>query len=296
MTSTFKAFLEPELDRPAFISAWLSARDIPNAVAELSGRRHVVVRFGSSAYNPRFRMKTVVAHHDRAPNTPGANDNSAACFQLMLFALRLAGSAATHNVRLVFTDGEEAAGIAGVAGQGSYAIGSALRARSEDLGDVFVLDCSGRGDTLVLSTAGLDSVKNRALALGMGRLHERARLLARDAARERWIALPTPYSDNAGFIAAGIPAQVITVLPAAEATALLSTISNTGSASDALRERIARNARDTENSEDGVADAGFPQTWKLMHTAEDAANTLTAPAFRIARVFLDAVARAMETD
>ncbi len=295
MTSTFKAFLEPSLDRAAFISAWLSARSVPNSVVDLSGRRHVVVRFGSSAYDPRFRMKTVVAHHDRAPDTPGANDNSAACFQLMLFALRLSESAATHNVRLVFTDGEEAAGIAGVSGQGSYAIGSALRARSGDLGDVFVLDCSGRGDTLVLSTAGLDSVKNRALSLGMERLHGRAKRLAREAASERWIALPTPYSDNAGFIAAGVPAQVITVLPSAEATALLSALSGPGGAGEALRERIARNSRDTPGH-DGAESAGMPRTWRLMHTADDAASTLTAPAFRLARVFLDSLARSMEAD
>ncbi len=295
MTSTFKAFLEPGLDRAAFISAWLSARNVPNAVVELSGRRHVVVRFDSRAYNPRFRMKTVVAHHDRAPDTPGANDNSAACFQLMLFALRLAESPATHNVRLVFTDGEEAAGVAGISGQGSYAIGSAIRARNGDLGDVFVLDCSGRGDTLVLSTAGLDSVKNRTLALGMDTLHGLAKRLAREAASERWVTLPTPYSDNAGFIAAGIPAQVVTVLPAAEATALLSALSSAGPASDALRGRIARNAREADGTGDsGIA--GFPLTWRLMHTADDAANTLTAPAFRLARVFLDALARAMESD
>ncbi len=292
MTSTFKAFLEPGLDRAAFISAWLSARNVPNAVVELSGRRHVVVRFDSRAYNPRFRMKTVVAHHDRAPATPGANDNSAACFQLMLFALRLAESAAAHNVRLVFTDGEEAAGIAGIAGQGSYAIGSALKARREDLGDVFVLDCCGRGDTLVLSTAGLDAVNNRRVAFGMDRLHGLARRLARGTASERWISLPTPYSDNAGFIAAGVPAQVITVLPASEATALLSALSVPGVASEALLGRIARNSVDGGRAKG----AGFPQTWQLMHTADDAANTLTAPAFRLVRVFLDALARAMEED
>src|SRR5512133_707767 len=100
-SSTFGAFLAPDLDRCAFISAWLRAREIRHSVVELAGKRHIVVRFADDAYDPRFRMKTLVAHYDRSecpegPKWPqgnqcssGANDNSAACFQLMLFAERL---------------------------------------------------------------------------------------------------------------------------------------------------------------------------------------------------------------
>ncbi len=294
-SSTFEAFLSLEVDRPGFISAWLRARQIPAFDVPLAGRRHVVVRFGSEAYDPRFRMKTLVAHHDRVPGTPGANDNSAACFQLMLFASRLSSLSIAHNVRIIFTDGEEAAGVAGIAGQGSYAVGSALRSRGEDLGDVYVLDCSGRGDTLVLSESGPGTTRNRALARGMEELRDRARGLARESAAGRWVSLPTPYSDNAGFLASAIPSQVVTVLPGEEATALLAALAEKGAAQDssraaALRDRVARNKK----TESGPEAEGYPRTWALMHTAEDAADTLTASAFRLVAGFLDTLARSRE--
>ena len=121
VSSIFTSFLDPNLDRCAFISAWLGERSISHTIVELAGKKHIVVRFTSDAYDPRFRMKTLVAHYDRADGTPGANDNSAACFQLMLLAERLASprvkSYGTHNVRIFFTDGEEAAGTGGIAGQ-----------------------------------------------------------------------------------------------------------------------------------------------------------------------------------
>jgi len=78
-SSTFRAFLEPSINRCAFIEAWLRARDIPHTAVDLAGKRHIVVRFDPASYDPRFRMKTLVAHYDRMPGSPGANDNSAAC-------------------------------------------------------------------------------------------------------------------------------------------------------------------------------------------------------------------------
>ena len=298
MTSIFKAFLEPDVDRPAFIAAFLRAREVPVTEVTLSGKRHVIVRFRPEAYDPRFRMKTFVAHHDRVPGSPGANDNSAACFQLMIFASRLAASAARHNVRIIFTDGEEAGGVTGIAGQGSFALGNALNARGEDLGDVYVFDCTGRGDTLVLSQSGLSGIAHRALSERMASLHERARQSARAYAQGDWICLPTPYSDNAGFLASGIPAQVVTVLPAEEATRLLasqSPLARSGAPATerarSLKDAIARNK--APSSQDHGAD-DYPDTWKLMHTAADSSLTLTASAFTLMRDFLDGLARSLE--
>ncbi len=283
MTSTFEAFLSPHVNRPSFISGWLTAHSVPNTQVLLSGRTHVVVRFANTAYDPRFRMKTLVAHHDRAPLTPGANDNSAACFQLMLFAWRLSRLTTIHNVRILFTDGEEAAGVSGIAAQGSYTVGSALRSRGEDIGDVYVLDATGRGDTLVVSTTALDSIKNRQLQRGMDILHQKTRQIARKTAQESWVSLPTPYSDNAGFLATGIPAQVLTILPATEATILLHAQSEYTTL-DVL----------TKPALDDDSRLYYPETWKLMHTPNDGAHTLTPTAFSLMRIFLDNLARTME--
>ncbi len=287
-SSTFETFLSEELDRCAFISAWLRAREIPHSVVTLAGRKHLVVRFDSSAYDPRFRMKTLVAHYDRAPGTPGANDNSAACFQLMLFAAQLAApGAGAHNIRIFFTDGEEAAGTKGITGQGAFALGSGLRKLKITEDDVYVFDACGRGDTLVLSTAGIDEKGKSPFRMKQNALHERAVELALRVSPENWVRLPTPYSDNAGFIAAGIPAQVITILPHTEATALIHAL-NTESGE---RQRLIRVITGNHRLETGSPYlAVIPETWLLMHTEGDSAATLSASAFRLIEHLLAEIA------
>jgi hypothetical protein len=328
-SSTFETFLAPGLDRCAFISAWLRAREIRHSVVELAGKRHIVVRFADDAYDPRFRMKTLVAHYDRAECTQGtqgtqgnqcssgANDNSAACFQLMLFAERLSrgnvanaanaagvagsGSAAgaigmrvpaIHNIRIFFTDGEEAAGTKGIASQGAFTLGAGLRKLKMTEDDVFVFDCTGRGDTLIVSTAGME----RAGAFGkrLADLHERTARLAQRVSGESWLRLPTPYSDNAGFLASGIASQVITVLPRGEATALLAASDALGIAGKKeLVNFLARHGHD-KGSTNGVSHA-LPETWAIMHTERDNAASLTASAFRLMDAFLLALAELKES-
>lgn len=299
MTSTFEAFLGRDLDRPAFISAWLRAREIRHSLVELAGRRHIVVTFAPEAYDPRFRMKTLIAHHDRAPGTQGANDNSAACFLLMQFSERLSRSPASHNVRVIFTDGEEAAGARGITGQGAFALGSGLRKLGADADDTYVFDACGRGDTLVLSTSGFPAGSGPDRAEGrrgrlyglMEDLHRRAAETARAVSPEAWIRLATPYSDNAGFLAAGIPAQVITVLPHTEASALLGYIGKPGSDTDRLARVITGNK---PLGQDDPLGPVIPETWKLLHTERDNAASLTASAFTLIESFLSALAARMD--
>ncbi len=294
-SSIFSAFIKENLDRLAFISAWLHARDIPHTIVNLAGKRHVVIRFAAERYDPRFRAKTLVAHYDRAPGTPGANDNSAACFLLLALAERLSqANEGQHNVMIILTDGEEAAGTKGISGQGSYALGSGLRKLRMTETDVYVFDACGRGDTLILSTAGM----NRRVPLGLLKrltdIHERTAELARRAARERWLTLPTPYSDNAGFLAAGIASQVVTVLPRDEANALLLALNGAASESEraALLEAIASN-RHSSKGEDEIAGA-IPETWKMMHTPRDSAESLSVEAFNLVERFLETLAGARE--
>lgn len=314
-SSTFESFLQSGLDRAAFIAAWLRSRDIPHTVVDLAGKRHIVIRFDASAYDPRFRMKTLVAHYDRAGNTPGANDNSAACFQLMLFAERLAAGESAgdapnktdarlcHNIRIFFTDGEEAAGTKGIAGQGAFALGSGLRKLKMTEDDVYVFDACGRGDTLVLSTAGMDDYagqgKKKATRVPTGfasrleEMHEQAASLALAVSSENWVRLPTPYSDNAGFIAAGIPAQVITILPHLEASALLHAL---GTAAGEKEKQLIDTTiiANKPLTGDSPLRRIIPETWQLMHTPLDAAPTLTASAFKLMERLLEEIARRME--
>lgn len=244
-------------------------------------------------------MKTLIAHYDRAAGTQGANDNSAACIQLLLFAQMLLQKQDAHNIRIIFTDGEEA-GIEGIKSQGAYRLGQGLRALSMQQDDIFVFDMCGCGDTLILSESGIYGRDTRKTA-GLTALHRRCRIYADAACRGRWLSLPTAYSDNAGLISAGLTAQVITVLPRAEAELLMrymphsagtppsgnvhsagchrsvaAEISANESAAQALQRCIITNAHVPPDS---PLAAVIPQTWQRMHTPQDSLETLTPQAF-----------------
>lgn len=306
-SSIFEAFLQIKLDRCAFITSWLRANSVPHNVIEIAGKKHIVIRFTPDSYNPLFRMKTLVAHYDRALDNPGANDNSAACYQLMLFSAKLASNAKNgippHNIRIFFTDGEEAAGTKGIMGQGAFSLGSGFR-KLHVTDDIYVFDACGRGDILVISTSGIEDpvLNNRkkntfeipsTYQKKLDTLHNRAVNLAIYVSPEAWIRLPTPYSDNAGFQAAGIPSQVITILPQMEASILLSALNNQGTELNrkAIISTIIANKSLSESS---PLKKIIPETWQLMHTNKDTATTLDSTAFILIERILNAIARQME--
>ena len=306
----FEAFISPNVDRRAFLEGMLRARGIPFSAVLIAGRPHIIVRFAGDAYNPLFRMKIVVAHYDRSEDdahssfSPGANDNSASCFQLVSLAERLLNKR-DHNVIIIFSAGEED-GKKGVRFQGSYALATGLkRLRDFNLaeGDVFVFDGCGRGDTLVLSSSGMSAInpakgeeaapsrlnaRQRALLKRRQELCERTAALARKCCPASWVTLPTPYSDNAGFVAAGIPAQLVTVLPREEAETLLKETAQFG------HEALLRELASFKVAESKRHAAAIPQTWKDMHTERDSASSLTPEAFALMERFLDALARDSE--
>ncbi|MGP1594083.1 MAG: M28 family peptidase [Treponema sp.] len=217
-SSFFKSFLHPAVNRCAYIAAWLYAQHIPYRTVTLKNKTHIIVTYAADQYDNRYKTKTCIAHYDRAEGSLGANDNSAACIQLMLFARTLLHSPQPHNIRIIFTDGEES-GKGGIREQGSYRLGQGLRALHQHDSELFVFDMCGSGDTLILSQSGIygrDPVK----AAPLSALHRRCCAYAEKVCKNRWLSLPTAYSDNAGFISAGLHAQVITVLPRSEAETL----------------------------------------------------------------------------
>ena len=266
----FSAFLEPAADRRALITTWLAAQGIPYRTVTLQHKTHIVITYRQSAYNSRLKMKTLIAHYDRAAGTQGANDNSAACIQLLLFAQMLLQKQDAHNIRIIFTDGEEA-GIEGIKSQGAYRLGQGLRALSMQQDDIFVFDMCGSGDTLILSESGIYGRDTRKTA-GLTALHRRCRIYADAACRGRWLSLPTAYSDNAGLISAGLTAQVITILPKKEAELLMRSLPR----SQALQRYIITNAHVPHGSPFAAV---IPQTWQRMHTPHDSIETLTPQAF-----------------
>ena len=287
----FKAFLKKDLNRCDFISQWLSAHNVPHSIVNLAQKKHIIIKYPAQFYDKNFKMKTLTAHYDRAPDTQGANDNSASCFILMNFAKKLCSYTKPHNIKIIFTDGEEA-GAAGLKEQGAYTLGTGLKKLKMDGDDIFVFDMCGRGDTLILSRSGIFG-RDKAKTKRLDELHKRAGLLAQRACPNQWLSMLTAYSDNAGFIAAGLFAQVITVLPRKEAETLLHCLPKeklTGQNKTAMGELTDMVIKNQKPPQGSPFEKIIPFTWQLMHTVDDKIETLNSEAFTLTEKYLTALA------
>jgi len=253
----FKQFISPECDRKTFIQNYLNAAGLDAPVISLEGKNHIYVRFPQSQYNGSFRIKTVIAHYDRVEGSPGANDNSAAVYSLLEWAVRLSGMPGFHNIRLIFTDGEEL-GSEGVASQGSFPLAALFRKLGIINDDIYVFDCMGRGDIPVLTETVLPKGVSSQFIKKFNALESRAQKIIQTSCGGKWFTLPCNYSDNASFIANGIPAVAITLLPSDEISMALH---------------------------------GLPvPTWKLFHTEADDFNSLTPVSFEVTARILNHLA------
>ncbi|MBQ9239542.1 MAG: M28 family peptidase [Treponema sp.] len=291
--SEFASFLAADCRRAEFIVSFLQSRGGGATVFSLGGKRHIYVRFSDGAYNSAYRIKTVIAHYDRVAGSPGANDNSAAVFCLLEWAVRLLHMDGFHNVQLLFTDGEEL-GEHGVAEQGAYAVAALFRRLGLTHDDIYVFDCVGRGMLPVVgSTAGLVH-PSYAFLKQLTDLEQRAGAIFHRAGYSRWLTLPLSYSDNAGFLACGIPAVVITLLPEVEANRYRVMLAKEKKlAAFVMRKKEAGCFDDTPESvlERQRLMALLPETWQRFHTAADSLDSLDAESFEATARILDALAK-----
>ncbi|MBP5602495.1 MAG: M28 family peptidase [Treponema sp.] len=252
----FKNFISPDCNRAQFIQDYLSNIGLECPVLQIEGKNHLYVKFPHRQYDGMFKIKTVLAHYDRIGC--GANDNSAAVFCLLQWAQSLAAMPGCHNVRLVFTDGEEL-GSGGVEEQGAFALAKVFKRLGITNDDVFVFDCMGRGDVPILAQTQLSAKVSSDFAKAFNALEQRAQKLIQQSAGGKWFSLPCSWSDNAGFIANGIPAVAITMLPSSEVNEVLS--------------------------------GGRPLSWQLLHTPQDNFESLTSVSFEIFYNILNNLAR-----
>ncbi len=289
LSKEFEEYLAPRTDRLSFLRNYLLERGVQTSVISLAGKKHIYVNFPSTSYNPQFRIKTLIAHYDIVSGSPGANDNSSADFALADFAVLVnekALNGKTTNIRMFFTDGEEL-GEGGVNEQGSFSLAELFKKLGITTDDVYVFDSIGRGTTPVLARAGLSSLKNlKSNSLFIKRfasLFERTQKILRTASPNNWLTLPVPYSDNAGFLACGIPAVAITMLPKQEASAYYMELMK-----DKNLEKAVMNVH-----LDDDADFKFkyqekmPLTWRLFHTPYDNFLSLTQESFSVIEKILN---------
>ncbi|MGN0728585.1 M28 family peptidase [Treponema sp.] len=276
----FSEYLALDCNRSDFIQTWLKAHGVESNQIVIDEKKNILVQFGSSSYNPQFKIKTVIAHHDRVANSPGANDNSAADWQLMNWAVWLKNYPSFHNVRIFFTDGEELGWT--VSNQGAFGIAKTFQRLGITNDDVYVFDACGRGEIPILSKSGLSSLASPKFKAQFSDLYKRTENILRIATDGRWMSLPVPYSDNASFIACGIPAVAITLLPADEASLYARKINSDKHLEDAVMNReSSKQKRLSENIPDFSYKEHLPYTWRLFHTKDDNIDSLTPASFKV---------------
>lgn len=271
----FEDFLKPNCDRLKFIQARLAEYSLDSAVLCLGGKKHLFVKFSSQCYNPMFKIKTVVAHYDRVLNTSGANDNSSGVFALLDFAKYLSLYRGAHNVRLIFTDGEEE-GSQGVKEQGSFALAEHLLRSGLGNDDVYVIDSVGRGSVAILTKTQLSENTNSAFYKRFTSLYNRGKELLQKSCNS-WIEFPAPFSDNAGFLAKGIPSIAITMLPKEEASDYANNLIRVKN----LAAAVANRKVDDPKTPDYIYRESMPKTWRLFHTEFDNYLNLTPESFLV---------------
>jgi hypothetical protein len=277
--SRFEEFLAPGINRCAFLCSVLEECKLPFTLIETAGSRHIAISPCSPSPVPCSQLFT--AHYDRAADSPGANDNSAAVFILIDAALRFRKSGGNAPL-IVFTDHEELDAGRPVQEQGSYGLGVWLKEKSANP-EIYVFDCCGAGDTVVISTAA-DILVKQAEAAGtlstalmqsrIQKLRTGALEAARRARIEKALLLPTPFSDDAGFFRAGLCAQTISVLPQAEAASFSSFI------------RMNREqAGGLLYAGEHFAAAKRPETWRSLNGPDDVFARLTPQHWKVVAEF-----------
>jgi hypothetical protein len=273
----FFDFIDLNASRAGILKLLLGELGLNYMVLPVEGNRHFLVfpaGTGSSGGLPfqgrggAFGSPVILAaHYDRAPGSPGANDNSVAVFMLLKTAQKLRDRAAnTAPWIIILTDKEELQYGQSIREQGSYSLAEILRQGGLGAAQVFIFDACGTGDTLVISTATDRLLRNEK---GAGAQHARSAIqalrdqalsAARDLSLDKVLLLPTPFSDDAGFLRAGLSAQTITVLPLTEASAFASLVRSRPELAGALISR---------EQAQGMEVSLIPETWRRLNGSGD---------------------------
>jgi hypothetical protein len=281
----FSDFLAPAADRYEILGSLLEELEFGYSSIILNGsdgrklRHFFVVPHREQSFPPgEYPAVALVAHYDRVAGSPGANDNSAAVFMLLEAALKMRDKG-LRNWLVIFTDKEELVAGEGLRDQGAYGLAKSLRETSLRDCRFYIFDACGCGDTLIISTMADHLLRNETGAAAARKrrivkaLRDGALKAARNLMMEKVLLVPTPFSDDAGFLRAGLAAQTITVLPSDEAASLASLLRTKPGFIDAL---ISQEALIATRSNPGTgARLRIPETWRCLNGPSDSPHRLT---------------------
>jgi len=281
-------FIAPNADRYAILTKQISAIKFNSTVINVEGNNHIFVFpagqkslrsargvFPFSGSDPYLFS----AHYDRVAGSPGANDNSIAVFHLLSAALALAQKGIDRWL-IVFTDKEELTAGESFEKQGSFTLAKKIKSWGLEKAKIFNFDACGTGKVfiistttdLILKTSGQNSLRPniRKVIKNIASLRDHALETAQKLRLERVLLAPTPFSDDVGFLRAGLAAQTVTMLPANEANQY---------------EALLRDRPDFGNliiSGEVKAPAEYrrlPETWRSLNNAQDTSSRLTPEYF-----------------
>jgi hypothetical protein len=276
----FFDFIAPEADRFAVLLDHIQRMGLNSMVISIEDNRHFFIfpkginlKLSPIAAFPfNGESPTVLtAHYDRVPGSPGANDNSAAVFQLLKAALKL-DELDIGDWIIIFTDKEELQSGEGFMEQGSYSLAKKLRQLGLINAQIFNFDACGTGEVFVFSGT-TDYLLEKNEKPGFRLASQRAKNLrkkALDTARKltlrHVLSVPTPFSDDAGFLQGGLPAQTITMLPENEASHFASLLRNRPEFIDLLISGSFNSPFDRLQ---------LPETWRVINGPKDTHTRLT---------------------
>ncbi|MDR2541940.1 MAG: Zn-dependent exopeptidase M28 [Treponema sp.] len=284
-------FIAQKADRYNILLDCINTHKLNSVVVSLEGNRHIFI-FPPGKKLPRiaggvFPFKNespylFSAHYDRVDGSPGANDNSIAVFHLLSAALYFVRQK-INNWIIVFTDKEEIKAGESFEAQGSFSLGEKLKSWGLEKVKIFNFDACGSGDTFIFSTTTDHILKNNKLPnISKVRnaildLRDHALATALNLRLEKFLLAPTPFSDDAGFLRAGIAALTVTVLPAKEALAYEALLRSRPEFTDLIISGKVKEPQEYRN---------LPETWRNLNNAKDTSCRLTPQFFNMVLQFV----------
>jgi hypothetical protein len=279
----FFAFIAPKSNRYAILLECMETLNLNSAAIDIAGNRHIFIFppgqkslraakgvFPFSGTDPFI----LCAHYDRVDGSPGANDNSIAVFQLLNAAAILAQQGIDRWI-IVFTDKEELKAGEGFEMQGAFTLAEKLKSWGLEKAKIYNFDVCGAGNVFVFSTTADRILKNgdrpniSKLRKDMSLLHDHALETANNMRLAKFMLAPTPFSDDAGFLRAGLASQTITVLPAEEAAQYEALLCGRPEFADMIISGI----------KDPSQRRLLPETWLNLNSASDTPSRLTPQFF-----------------
>ena len=288
-------FCKLDCDRYGYLINWLNKEEITHSVIPTGKARHIMIRLDKNRpYLKQFYVKTLIAHYDRVPGTPGANDNSSAVFQLLYSIKKLKTLKFAHNIQIILTDKEELTPGEAIINQGAYQLAHLFREKKINNCIFFVFDMCGIGDTVISGRAGLELLKlkykseQRYKKLYEEMLYFSSALTAlllqfRDG---EFFNLNSLFSDDLGFLLNRYPALQLSVLPYNEVIQMKKELS------DIKQNKWGEILDEGMLSENYInfIKSKLPQSWRTNHKANDIPENLQNEAFEIIDEFITRLA------